>query len=147
MFYIIICLIVYNKLCLCLTLFCVWLVNGFAALVPLEELRELNFTKQYGIARDPEVIGILDTASKTKGVFMLFFLITVFYFLLQLPWEEIKYGVSVINMNMFNLCVFMLVFWNRQRQWQRCTGEIQGRSCVMLWKIFTWTLWLLEAGV
>ena len=91
-------------------LFCVWLVNGFAALVPLEELRELNFTKQYGIARDPEVIGILDTASKTKGVFMLFFLITVFYFLLQLPWEEIKYGVSVINMNMFNLCVFMLVF-------------------------------------
>ncbi|XP_020234148.1 universal stress protein PHOS32 [Cajanus cajan] len=36
-------------------------------LVPLEELRELNFTKQYGIARDPEVIDILDTASRTKG--------------------------------------------------------------------------------
>ncbi|XP_057442046.1 universal stress protein PHOS34-like isoform X2 [Lotus japonicus] len=37
------------------------------ALVPLEELREINFTKQYGIARDPEVIDILDSASKTKG--------------------------------------------------------------------------------
>ena len=58
-------------LCLCLT-FCVGLVNGFAALVPLEELRELNFTKQYEIAGDPEVIDILDTASMTKGVFMLF---------------------------------------------------------------------------
>jgi len=51
------------------------LVNGFAALVPLEELRELNFTKQYGIGRDPEVIDILDTASKTKGVFMLFLIL------------------------------------------------------------------------
>ncbi|KAG4966525.1 hypothetical protein JHK84_041104 [Glycine max] len=40
---------------------------SYVTLVPLEELRELNFTKQYGIARDPEVIGILDTASKTKG--------------------------------------------------------------------------------
>lgn len=36
-------------------------------LVPLEELREINFTKQYGIAKDPEVIDILETASKTKG--------------------------------------------------------------------------------
>ncbi|MED6163320.1 hypothetical protein PIB30_078743 [Stylosanthes scabra] len=37
-------------------------------LVPLEEFREMNFTKQYGIARDPEVIDILDTLSRTKGV-------------------------------------------------------------------------------
>ncbi|KAF7831155.1 Universal stress protein A-like protein [Senna tora] len=36
-------------------------------LVPLEELREMNFTKQYGIARDQEVIDILNTASNTKG--------------------------------------------------------------------------------
>lgn len=50
-------------------------VDGFAALVPLEELREINFTKQYGIAKDPEVIDILETASKTKGVFMLFFVV------------------------------------------------------------------------
>ncbi|KAK7276188.1 hypothetical protein RIF29_17323 [Crotalaria pallida] len=35
-------------------------------LVPLEELKEINFTKQYGIARDSEVIDILDTVSKTK---------------------------------------------------------------------------------
>lgn len=40
--------------------------NG-SPLVPMEELREINFTKQYGIARDPEVIDILDSASKTKG--------------------------------------------------------------------------------
>ncbi|BAT81297.1 uncharacterized protein HKW66_Vig0128760 [Vigna angularis] len=42
--------------------------TGSPALVPLEELRELNFTKQYGIARDAEVIDLLDTAWKTKGV-------------------------------------------------------------------------------
>ncbi|XP_028784544.1 universal stress protein PHOS32-like [Neltuma alba] len=35
-------------------------------LVPLEELKEINFTKQYGIARDSEVLDILDTVSKTK---------------------------------------------------------------------------------
>jgi hypothetical protein len=52
-----------------------YLVNGFAALVPLEELREINFTKQYGIARDPEVIDILETASKTKGVFIMFLIV------------------------------------------------------------------------
>lgn len=54
---------------------CVFLVNGFAALVPLEELKEINFAKQYGIARDPEVIDILDTVSKTKGVFMMFLIV------------------------------------------------------------------------
>lgn len=61
-----------NKLC----------INCFAALVPLEELRELNFTKQYGIARDPEVIDILDTVSKTKGVFnyLCCFLLSFFLF-------------------------------------------------------------------
>ncbi|KAJ1410530.1 UspA [Sesbania bispinosa] len=36
-------------------------------LVPLEELKEINFAKQYGITRDPEVIDVLDTASRTKG--------------------------------------------------------------------------------
>ncbi|XP_016167409.1 universal stress protein A-like protein [Arachis ipaensis] len=41
-------------------------------LVPLEEFREMNFTKQYGIARDPEVIDILDTLSRTKGAKAMF---------------------------------------------------------------------------
>ncbi|KAJ7960048.1 Universal stress protein A-like protein [Quillaja saponaria] len=36
-------------------------------LVPLEEFREINFSKQYGISNDPEVIDILDTVSRTKG--------------------------------------------------------------------------------
>ncbi|XP_028759420.1 universal stress protein PHOS32 [Neltuma alba] len=36
-------------------------------LVPLEELRETNLVKQYGIPRDPEVMAILDTGSKTRG--------------------------------------------------------------------------------
>ena len=68
-----------------------WLVNGFAALVPLEELRELNFTKQYGIARDPEVIDMLDTASKTKGVYLRCFLyVTCFYRLEITHPSEIK---------------------------------------------------------
>lgn len=65
--------VVFMQLCMTCPLFC--LVMGFAALVPLEELREINFTKQYGIARDPEVIDILDTASRTKGVFMMFLIV------------------------------------------------------------------------
>ncbi|KAB1211355.1 Universal stress protein A-like protein [Morella rubra] len=36
-------------------------------LVPLEEFREINFSKQYGLTNDPEVLDILDTASKTGG--------------------------------------------------------------------------------
>ncbi|XP_041002474.1 universal stress protein PHOS34 [Juglans microcarpa x Juglans regia] len=36
-------------------------------LVPREEFREINFSKQYGLTYDPEVLEILDTASKTKG--------------------------------------------------------------------------------
>ncbi|KAI4299652.1 hypothetical protein L6164_033088 [Bauhinia variegata] len=35
-------------------------------LVPLEELREINFSKQYGIARDAELIEILDNVANTK---------------------------------------------------------------------------------
>ncbi|KAE9606080.1 hypothetical protein Lal_00025124 [Lupinus albus] len=37
-------------------------------LLPLEELRDMDLTKQYGIARDPEVVDIIDTVSKIKGV-------------------------------------------------------------------------------
>ncbi|KAF9664193.1 hypothetical protein SADUNF_Sadunf17G0130700 [Salix dunnii] len=36
-------------------------------LVPLEEFREINYSKQYGLTHDPEVHDILDTVSKTKG--------------------------------------------------------------------------------
>ncbi|KAJ6290878.1 hypothetical protein OIU78_026595 [Salix suchowensis] len=36
-------------------------------LVPLEEFREINYSKQYGLTHDPEVHEILDTVSKTKG--------------------------------------------------------------------------------
>ena len=39
----------------------------FAALIPLEEFREINFSKQYGLSKDPEVIEILDRVSRTKG--------------------------------------------------------------------------------
>ena len=39
-----------------------------SALVPLEEFREINYSKQYGLTHDPEVHEILDTVSKTKGV-------------------------------------------------------------------------------
>lgn len=59
--------------------------SGFAALVPLEELKEINFTKQYGISRDSEVLDILDSVSKTKEVYshlkllLALFLIIVFF--------------------------------------------------------------------
>ncbi|KAE8021919.1 hypothetical protein FH972_007766 [Carpinus fangiana] len=41
-------------------------VDTGSPLVPLEEFREINFSKQYGISNDPEVLDILDTVSKTK---------------------------------------------------------------------------------
>lgn len=50
----------------------------FAALVPLEELREVNFTKQYGIPKDPELIDILEAGSKTNGVYAYRFLFCLF---------------------------------------------------------------------
>jgi hypothetical protein len=46
------------------------LFYGFSALVPLAEFREINFSKQYGLTYDPEVLDILDTVSRTKGVCM-----------------------------------------------------------------------------
>lgn len=36
-------------------------------LIPLEEFREINFSKQYGLKYDPEVLEILDAVAKTKG--------------------------------------------------------------------------------
>ncbi|XP_021803886.1 uncharacterized protein LOC110748169 [Prunus avium] len=40
-------------------------------LIPLEEFVETNVSKQYGLTSDPEVLDILDTVSRTKGVCML----------------------------------------------------------------------------
>ncbi|XP_010558670.1 PREDICTED: universal stress protein PHOS32 [Tarenaya hassleriana] len=37
-------------------------------LVPLEEFREINFSKQYGLAYDPQVLDVLDTLSRAKTV-------------------------------------------------------------------------------
>lgn len=36
-------------------------------LIPLEEFREMNMSKKYGLTPDPEVLDILETVSKTKG--------------------------------------------------------------------------------
>ncbi|KAM7278937.1 hypothetical protein ACFE04_006071 [Oxalis oulophora] len=36
-------------------------------LVPLEEFREINFSTQYGLTNDPQVLDILDTVARTKG--------------------------------------------------------------------------------
>ncbi|KAH7557018.1 hypothetical protein ACOSP7_026366 [Xanthoceras sorbifolium] len=41
--------------------------NTGSPLIPLEEFREINFSKQYGLTCDPEVVDILDTMSRTKG--------------------------------------------------------------------------------
>ncbi|XP_068663280.1 universal stress protein PHOS34 [Aristolochia californica] len=37
-------------------------------LIPLDEFREAAVSKQYGLTPDPEVLDILDTVSRTKGV-------------------------------------------------------------------------------
>ncbi|KAK6912325.1 UspA [Dillenia turbinata] len=37
-------------------------------LIPWEEFRETNISKQYGLTLDPEVLNILDTVANTKGV-------------------------------------------------------------------------------
>lgn len=37
-------------------------------LIPLEELKEANVLKKYGLTHDAEVLDILDTVSRTKGV-------------------------------------------------------------------------------
>ncbi|OVA14520.1 Universal stress protein A [Macleaya cordata] len=44
-----------------------WEETG-SPLIPLEEFREINFSKQYGLTFDPEVLDILDTLSRTKKV-------------------------------------------------------------------------------
>lgn len=36
-------------------------------LVPLEEFRDINLSKQYGLNPDPEVLDILDTVARSKG--------------------------------------------------------------------------------
>lgn len=43
-------------------------LNIIAALIPIDEFREMNLSKLYGINPDREVLDILDTASKTKQV-------------------------------------------------------------------------------
>ncbi|KAI4389353.1 hypothetical protein MLD38_001585 [Melastoma candidum] len=37
------------------------------ALILLEELREMNFSKQFGLTYDPEVLDVLDSVSTEKG--------------------------------------------------------------------------------
>ncbi|GER47055.1 adenine nucleotide alpha hydrolases-likesuperfamily protein [Striga asiatica] len=37
-------------------------------LIPLEEFKEINVSKYYGLTPDPEVLDMLDTVSKTKKV-------------------------------------------------------------------------------
>ncbi|CAI9110301.1 OLC1v1010301C1 [Oldenlandia corymbosa var. corymbosa] len=50
-------------------------------LIPLEEFREINVSLKYGLTPDPEVLDLLDSVSRTKGVQFLCFL---FYFIIFL---------------------------------------------------------------
>ncbi|KAF8398849.1 hypothetical protein HHK36_014713 [Tetracentron sinense] len=43
-----------------------WEESG-SPLIPLEEFKEMNLSKQYGLTPDPEVLDVLDTVSRTKG--------------------------------------------------------------------------------
>ncbi|XXG81745.1 hypothetical protein AAC387_Pa09g2316 [Persea americana] len=44
-----------------------WESTG-SPLIPLDEFKEMNISKQYGLNPDPEVLDILDTVSRTKKV-------------------------------------------------------------------------------
>ncbi|KAK9271984.1 hypothetical protein L1049_003108 [Liquidambar formosana] len=41
--------------------------NAGSPFIPLEEFKEINVSKQYGLTPDPEVLDVLDTVSRTKG--------------------------------------------------------------------------------
>lgn len=70
----------YKKVCtaenLCLVQFIDVLMDFgiVAALIPLDEFKEMNLPVQYGINPDMEVLDILETAAKTKQVLFFFFL-------------------------------------------------------------------------
>lgn len=63
----------------------------YVALIPLEEFREINFSKQYGLSKDPEVIDILDTISRTKGV---------------------HWSISFVYIHLLRLCFAMWIKWD-----------------------------------
>ncbi|XP_058108452.1 universal stress protein A-like protein [Magnolia sinica] len=44
-----------------------WEETG-SPLIPLEEFKEMNLSRQYGLTPDAEVLDVLDTVSRTKGV-------------------------------------------------------------------------------
>ncbi|KAJ0988447.1 hypothetical protein J5N97_006803 [Dioscorea zingiberensis] len=48
-----------------------WEDSG-SPLIPLDEFKEMNVSKQYGVNKDLKVLDILDTASKTRKVMVFF---------------------------------------------------------------------------
>ena len=66
-------------------------------------------------------------------VLLLLFLLLLFFFL----------DVSAISSTNFS---FGFMDW-RWRLWRNCTGETREISCAKRLKIWSWTLWLWEAGV
>ena len=72
----------------------------FAALVPLEEFREINFSKQYGLTNDPEVLEVLDAVSKTKGVLILFaFILYIYIFVMKVLLAVHSHGCDCMCWN------------------------------------------------
>lgn len=50
------------------------------ASIPLDEFREINVSKHYGLNPDKEVLNMLDTVSKVKKVYFYIFSSNKFYY-------------------------------------------------------------------
>ncbi|XP_039126128.1 universal stress protein PHOS32 isoform X2 [Dioscorea cayenensis subsp. rotundata] len=43
--------------------------NSGSPLIPLDEFKEMNVSKHYGVNKDQEILDMLDTASKTRKIY------------------------------------------------------------------------------